>query len=214
MAKPETQSVESLEAVIGKLEQQRADLERRSKELANTRASLAYSALADGDEKSRAKLDKLNIEAATHSSEIAAVQAAIKTANERLAGARDHEAKAADRANARELKVVLDQFVQTARQLDEALADVATLGRNLHQIQERMRELGSPVPNGAQLDSLGYRWLLTACASTPWRRHFETLAPHERRSFSALIDIWRATNDKHLASHLGDEQTTNTTEAA
>src|SRR6516162_6780249 len=114
MTRADTQSVETLEAVISRLEQQRADLEQRDKELATIRASLAYSALADHDEKSRAKLDKLNIEAATHTSEIAAVQAAIKTANERLAGARDHEAKAADRANARELKVVLDQFVQTA----------------------------------------------------------------------------------------------------
>jgi hypothetical protein len=100
---------------------------------------------------------------------------------------------------------VLDQFVQTATQLDAALADVAALGRNLHQIQARMRELNSPVPNAAQLDSLGYRCLLTACASTPWSRHFEILAPHERRSFSALIDIWRATNEKHLALQLGDQ---------
>src|SRR5262249_43481652 len=105
-------------------------------------------------------------------------------------------------------------FVQTARQLDEALADVATLGHNLHQIQARMRELGSPVPNNSQLDSLGYRCLLTACASTPWFRHFETLAPSERRSFAALIDIWRATNEKHLAARLSGDQTTNTTEAA
>jgi hypothetical protein len=103
--------------------------------------------------------------------------------------------------------VVLDQLVQTATQLDAALAEVAGLGHNLHQIQARMRELGSPVPNAAQLDSLGYRCLLTACASTPWFRHFETLAPSERRSFSTLIDIWRATNAKHLASRLDDHQT-------
>jgi hypothetical protein len=122
-------------------------------------------------------------------------------------------AKAADREQAKELRVVLEQFVQTARQLDEALADVAVLGRNLHQIQARMRELNAPVPNAAQLDSLGYRCLLTACAATAWHRHFEVLAPHERRSFSALIDIWNSTNQKHLASRIGDEQT-NKPEAA
>jgi hypothetical protein len=198
-------SVADAEQVIANLESKRAALIERGKELATIRASLAYSALADGDDKSRAKLDKLNIEAATHNSEVAAVEAAIKTANERLAAARDHEAKQADRASARELKVVLDQFVQTARQLDEALADVAALGHNLHQIQARMRELGSPVPNDAQLDSLGFRCLLTACAATPWHRHFQVLAPHERRSFSALIDIWRGTNEQHLAARLGDQ---------
>jgi hypothetical protein len=134
----------------------------------------------------------------------------LATARQKLDLARQREALETDRANARELKVVLDQFVQTATQLDAALAEVAAVGHNLHAIQARMRELGAPVPNSAQLDSLGYRCLLTACASTPWFRHFETLAPHERRSFSALIDIWRATNDKHLASHLGDEQSSKT----
>ena len=100
---------------------------------------------------------------------------------------------------------MLDEFVRTAVQLDQALADVATLGHNLHQIQSRMRELGSPLPNSSQLDSLGYRCLLTACAATPWHRHFEVIAPSERRSFSALIEIWRATNQKHIAARLGDQ---------
>ena len=46
------------------------------------RASLAYAALASGDDKSRAKLDKLNLETARHASEVAAVDAAIKTAKQ------------------------------------------------------------------------------------------------------------------------------------
>ena len=204
-------SVADAEQVIANLESKRAALIERGKELATIRASLAYSALADGDDKSRAKLDKLNIEAATHNSEVAAVEAAIKTANERLAVARNHEAKQADRASARELSVVLDQFTRTAAELDRVLADVARLGHALHQIQVQMAQLGSPVPNGAQLDSLGFRCLLTACAATPWHRHFQVLAPHERRSFSDLIAIWTDTNRKHLASRL---EQTNKPEAA
>ena len=216
MNKPtnQTTSVSDAEAAIARLEGKRSELLARGTELATVRASLAYAALADGDDKSRAKLDKLNIEAATHTSEVAAVEAAIKTANERLAVARNHEAKQADRASARELSVVLDQFTRTAAELDRVLADVARLGHALHQIQVQMAQLGSPVPNGAQLDSLGFRCLLTACAATPWHRHFQVLAPHERRSFSDLIAIWTDTNRKHLASRLGDEQTTNTTVAA
>jgi hypothetical protein len=91
------------------------------------------------------------------------------------------------------------------------LADVARLGHALHQIQVQMAQLGSPVPNGAQLDSLGFRCLLTACAATPWHRHFQVLAPHERRSFSDLIAIWTDTNRKHLALRL---EQTNKPEAA
>ena len=215
MNKPtnQTTSVSDAEAAIARLEGKRSELLARGTELATVRASLAYAALADGDDKSRAKLDKLNIEAATHTSEVAAVEAAIKTANERLAVARNHEAKQADRASARELSVVLDQFTRTAAELDRVLADVARLGHALHQIQVQMAQLGSPVPNGAQLDSLGFRSLLTACAATPWHRHFQVLAPHERRSFSDLIAIWTDTNRKHLASRLV-EQTNKPDEAA
>ena len=213
MNKPtnQTTSVSDAEAAIARLEGKRSELLARGTELATVRASLAYAALADGDDKSRAKLDKLNIEAATHTSEVAAVEAAIKTANERLAVARNHEAKQADRASARELSVVLDQFTRTAAELDRVLADVARLGHALHQIQVQMAQLGSPVPNGAQLDSLGFRCLLTACAATPWHRHFQVLAPHERRSFSDLIAIWTDTNRKHLALRL---EQTNKPEAA
>jgi len=207
-------SVADAEQVIANLESKRAVLVERGKELATIRASYAYAAHANGDKAARAKLDQVNRETAEHGSELASIDGALATARQKLDLARQREALETDRANARELKVVLDQFVQTATQLDAALAEVAALGHNLHQIQARMRELGSPVPNSAQLDSLGFRCLLTACAATPWHRHFQVLAPHERRSFTALIDIWRATNEKHLASRLGDEQTTNTTVAA
>ena len=211
MNKPDQQtSVADAEAIIRNLEDKRRALVERGNELATIRASYAYAAHANGDKAARAKLDQVNRETAEHGSELASIDGALATARQKLDLARQREALETDRANARELKVVLDQFVQTATQLDAALAEVAAVGHNLHAIQARMRELGAPVPNSAQLDSLGYRCLLTACASTPWFRHFETLAPHERRSFSALIDIWRATNDKHLASHLGDEQSSKT----
>jgi hypothetical protein len=198
-------TVADAEAAISNLEAKRDALVERGRQLDEVRASYAFAAHARDDKTARAKLDQVHRETAEHGSELASIDAALVTARQRLEAARRHEAKAADREQAKELRVVLDQFVQTATQLDQALADVAALGHNLHQIQARMRDLGAPVPNSAQLDSLGYRCLLTACASTPWSRHFETLAPSERRSFSALIDIWRASNEKHLAARLGDQ---------
>ena len=210
----ERTTVAEAEAAIARLEHKRSELLERGKQLDQVRASNAFAALAKDDAKARQRLDALNRETGEHASEVASVDAALVTAKQRLDLARQREALEADRTSARELKVVLDQFVETARQLDAALADVATLGHDLHKIQSRMRELGSPVPNGAQLDSLGFRCLLTSCASKPWHRHFQVLAPHERRSFSALIDIWRATNKKHLAARLGDEQTNKPDEAA
>jgi hypothetical protein len=84
---------------------------------------------------------------------------------------------------------------------------VAEHGYKLQDLQEQMHRLGAAVPNAAQLDSLGYRCLLTACAATPWRRHFEALAPNERRSFAALCAIWGQTIERNIAPRLGEEPT-------
>jgi chromosome segregation ATPase len=209
----EQTTVADVEAAISRLEGKRSQLLARGTELATVRASLAFKALSEDDADARAKLDRINKETAEHGAELASLDAALVTAKERFAAAQRHEAKAADRERALELRVVLDQFVETAAQLDQVLADVAECGHRLHQIQAQMYSLGSPVPNGAQLDSLGFRCLLTACAATPWHRHFQVLAPHERRSFSDLIAIWTDTNRKHLASRLV-EQTNKPDEAA
>ena len=206
-------SVSDAQAVISNLEAKRDALVERGRQLDQVRASYAFAAHARNDETARRKLDQVHRETAEHGSELASIDAALVTARQKLEAAQQHEAKQAAREQAKELRLVLDQFVETATQLDEALADVATLGHNLHQIQARMQELGAAVPNGAQLDSLGFRCLLTACAATPWHRHFQVLAPHERRSFSDLIAIWTDTNRKHLASRLV-EQTNKPDEAA
>jgi chromosome segregation ATPase len=200
----EQTTVADAEAAISRLEQKRSELLARADELASNRGSVAYKALSEDDAAARATLDRITKQSIEHGSELASIDAALVTAKQKLEVAKQHQAAQRDRDNARELSVVLDQFTQTAAELDRVLADVARLGHTLHQIQAKMYSLGSPVPNGAQLDSLGFRCLLTACAATPWHRHFQVLAPHERRSFSDLIAIWTDTNRKHLASRLGD----------
>jgi hypothetical protein len=199
-------TVADAERVIANLTAKRDALVARGTEMATIRASYAYAAHARDDETARRKLDAINRETAEHGSELASIDAALKTAQQRLDTAKRYQAAQADRDKARKLSVVLDQFTQTATQLDRVLADVARLGHALHQIQAQMAQLGSPVPNGSQLDSLGYRCLLTACAATPWHRHFQVLAPHERRSFADLIAIWTDTNRKYLAVRLDGDQ--------
>src|SRR6516225_88215 len=140
-------SVAAAEAAIANLTAKRDALVARGNELATIRASVAYKALSEDDATAKQKLDQINEESVSHSHELASVDAALVTARQKLAAAQQHEVKQAEREQAKELRVVLDQFVETATQRDEALADVATLGHNLHQIQARMQELGAAVPN-------------------------------------------------------------------
>jgi hypothetical protein len=207
-------TVAEAEAAIAGLQHKRDVLVERGQVRDQVRASYAFAAHARDDQAARAKLDQINRETAEHGSELASLDAALKTAAQRLEAARRHEAVTADRDKARQLSGVLDQFTQTAAELDRVLAAVAGLGHRLHEIQAQMAQLGSPVPNGSQLDSLGFRCLLTSCAATPWHRHFQVLAPHERRSFSELIAIWTDTNRKHLAVRLDGDQPNKPDEAA
>jgi hypothetical protein len=208
-------NVAAAERTLAELEIRRERLIERRHEIERERGQLAYAAHT-GDAGASKLLDRVITEAVRNDEHLKALADAIAEGQRRLAVAREHEAKAADREAASELRGVLAEFLRTAHQLDTALAAVAAEGYKLHELQERMHRLGAAVPNGAQIDSLGYRSLLTACASTPWRRHFETLAPHERRSFSQLCAIWGQTIERNVATRLGVEQTNNKqqTEAA
>jgi len=150
------ETVAEAQRILTQLEERRAAVVARGQELATIRASYAYAAHANSDAAARAKLDQVNRETAEHGSELASIDGALATARQKLDLARQREALETDRTNARELKVVLDRFVQTATQLDAALVEVAALGHNLHQIQARMRELGSP---GAEWGAVGFAWL-------------------------------------------------------
>jgi hypothetical protein len=100
----------------------------------------------------------------------------------------------------------LDSFKQCAAKLDEAFTAIATYGEEFANIAVRMHALGSIVPNGAQIDSLGYRSLLWSISASPWRNHFDLVPPHQRRSFSQLASIWIATNERSIAARLGEEE--------
>jgi hypothetical protein len=133
-------------------------------------------------------------------SQLASLDAAIKTAADRLAKAQQAEAEHADKAAAKELLKELERFRAIGRELDTALAAVSTNGNALYQSLTKMHSLGSAFPSGQQLHSLGHRCLLTAIAATPWKREFELVPPRERRSFTALIDLWAATIETNVGA--------------
>jgi hypothetical protein len=216
-AEATTETVAQCERVLAELGQRRDRLHERLGELERERGQVAYAAHT-GDGAAGKLLDKTIAETVKHSEHVKALDDAIAEAGRRLAAAREHEARAADKQKARELSDVLAAFLQCARRLDATLVTVAEHGNKLHDLQAQMHMLGAAVPNLAQLDSLGARSLLTAIAQTPWRRHFETLAPHERRSFTELCAYWGQTLQRNIASRLGeqitDEQTKTEPEVA
>jgi hypothetical protein len=195
----QTNSVVAAERTLATLQAKRAAVVVHADDLAAERAAIAYATHAIGDGKSRARLDVIHQESASVTGELQSLDAAIAEADKRLSAAREHEAKAADKAAAQELLKELTRFRAIGTQLDAALAAVATNGAELHASLGKIHALGSQFPTSQQLDSLGTRCLLTAIAATPFRRNFETIAPRERRSFSDLIATWATTIEGRIA---------------
>jgi hypothetical protein len=207
-----TETVAQCERVLAELGQRRDRLHERLGELERERGRVAYDAHT-GDGAAGKLLDKTIAETVKHSEHVKSLDDAIAEAGRRLVAACEHEAKAADKQKARELSDVLAAFLQCARRLDQALAVVAEHGNKLHELQQQMHMLGAAVPSAAQLDSLGARSLLTAIAATPWRRHFETLGPHERRSFFELCAYWGQTLERNIAARLAVAEPINSEQA-
>jgi hypothetical protein len=198
--------VADAEQVIANLESKRAALIERGNEMATIRASYAYAAHARDDKVARAKLDQINRETAEHGSELASIDAALKTAQQRLEAAQRAEARAADREQAKALRDAVRQFVQHAAGVDSALEVLVASCNGLQESLTAMHRAGSQFPSDAQLQSLGGRVLLGALSKTPFRRNFETLPPLERnRTMMQVAQQWGDTVERSIQQRLGDQ---------
>jgi hypothetical protein len=204
-------TVANAEQAISNLEKKRVALVERGTELATIRASVAYKALQDDDATAKQKLDQINKESIEHSHELASIDAALVTAKRRLEGAQRHEAKQADREQAKALRDALQQFIQHAAGVDSALEVLIVSCNGMAESLDAMHRCGSNFPSDAQLQSLGHRVLLGALSKTVFRRNFETVPPLERdRSMARIVQQWSDTVERSIKQRLGDQ----TTEAA
>jgi hypothetical protein len=206
-------SVSDAEAVISNLEAKRDALVERGRQLGEIRASYAFAAHARNAETARRKLDQVNKETAEHGSELASIDAALVTARQRLEAAQRHEAKQADREQAKALRDALQQFIQYAAGVDSALEVLVSSCNGMQESLTAMHRSGTTFPSDAQLQSLGTRVLLGALSKTPFRRGFETVPPLERdRSMARIAQQWGDTVERSIQQRLGDQ--TNENEAA
>jgi hypothetical protein len=202
-------AVEAAEVVLADLEAKAARLVEHGAELAEQRRAASYQAHAQHDAEARKVLDRVNAEVATHASEMASIDDAIATAKGRLGVARAHEASRADREKAQKLREAVQEFLEIAGDLDEAIGDVAVLGRRLNNTWREMQLLGAKVPTHSQMESLGGRAVAAAILGMPWARLFSPppISPHERHSFAELAAGWAGQIERaSIAPHLGAQQ--------
>jgi hypothetical protein len=209
----QTTSVADAEAAIANLTAKRDALVERGRQLDQVRASYAFAAHARNDETARRKLDQVHRETAEHGSELASIDAALKTAQQRLEAAQRHEARQADREQALLLREALASFVAAGKGCDAALELLVSASTDLRNGIAVMNRLGCSHPSHAQLDALGSLALRSAIMQTLWVRDIERVGPLEKKTFSGLVAAWATQVERHISSRLGDEQPT-TIEAA
>jgi hypothetical protein len=205
----QTLDVGSAEAVLAALERKRAEAVQAGHDLTERRSAIALAAHGDGDQAARLELDKVNISVATHTSELASLDAAIAAAQRRLALARAEEDRRKERAQVKQLRGKLKKFAETAHALDAAMAEVSRLGQGLSEALGEIHRAGSNFPTSEQLQVLGGAAMTTCVLRTPWHRTVEFLSPSARRQFGPLVDGWCATIENTIAARLralDDEQ--------
>jgi hypothetical protein len=104
------------------------------------------------------------------------------------------------------LREELQAFCKHAMQIDDALGVVVEASAALRESLVKMHSLGTSFPSSDQLDVLGKICVLTTLQRTPWGRHFEPIAPNQRRNFTALVMTWHDTIERDIAARLGEEE--------
>jgi hypothetical protein len=208
MTNPNTgnNTIEAAEAIIASLEDKRLHLNARAVELADERSHLAFSAHAEGDKKARSRLDAINGEIITMSSEQASIASAIEVAAERLAVARRAGNLAEDRAQAEELRIVVSRWVECGLIIDDCFTDMNTAAADMKTLLASMHNLGAKTPSHEQVRVLGALALKSALQTTPWAKEFEAIAPNQRRTFATLVTNWRDQLMPHILARIGIEE--------
>jgi hypothetical protein len=192
------------------LTEKRAAAEARHAAIAVERKRLGYGIHADGDAKAKAKLDKLNAEAAALAGEIESLAGAVEEAEGRIERARQAEAQAEARKVARRLLKMADALMSHAQSLDDANAIRVEASNAIHEELTRMRELahglGVFVPSHEQFISLASRADMTTTMQTPYAREAgEHLPPGERRDHMSYAAQWRDAIVKGANAILGEQ---------
>lgn len=174
--------------------------------IAEERKAIGFAVHADNDKTARKRLDQLNADDAAMAGELQSLEAAIVEARGRLAQAQQAEAVEAAKVNAKAIREALAEFVECGISLDEALAALGDEGHAMRAAVAKLRALGVTFPNDQQIFVLGLKAIQTALMGTVWAKEFPHLAPHDRYTWTVLIDQWAANIENHyVAPHLGEQ---------
>jgi hypothetical protein len=209
MAK-QTNTVVDAERTLEVLQDKRAKLVERGAALDQQRRDAAFDAHT-GNAAQRKVLDEINAESAIFSSELEGLDAAIAVGKSRLSAARENEAKAADKAAAKEARKICAQFVAVAERLDALGAEFNATAKELESLGRLLDIRGFPKPQRASLCALSTHTFLRGLPAQ-WRRsslaNFRVLSYPEKHTFADVVKAQVSNILSNVAQRLGEKENT------
>jgi hypothetical protein len=175
--------------VIASLEEKLAATKARSDAIARERDELAFAALAQNDEKSRARLNRLHEEQLKIGHTIATIEGAIREGHTRLSAAEHAAQVEADKARALAIREVVARVTDNMKLADEhfTVAVEALVAANAG--IEEIHRLGEVFPTAAQVKANLEYAIHTTIQTLPkpwWRDWLRVLSPLQRRTFAGI----------------------------
>jgi hypothetical protein len=203
-----TSELERASALVDELETKRAQHVAKAEKLAAERDEIALGAFT-GNGKQRERVDEIHTTLAKHSSELAALDSALKSARQRVADRQAAEVAAVNRQQAEEARKLIVELGEAFLWLDARLEEAA---RALIAIDRGFAELrqSGVGPSETQL-RLGLTSVVETWAQTlPKHVHNQLrdgvrfLSPAERRTASEYWARVRASLDNQIAQVAGE----------
>jgi chromosome segregation ATPase len=185
--------IERAEQTLASLEDKRKALVTKATELADERQRVSYAAHT-GDAKARQRLDKINIETATHTSEQASIEAAIIEANTHLAAAQRNEAQTADKAKVQQISALNAQLKEQLEDAHDAFTDAISSVLTAKELLSQLHGLGvaSPSDNMFRINVVIAVKTVIQQLPSMYINDFEfaRLSPGQKKQFKQLADAW------------------------
>ena len=194
------------EQILRSLITARGELGGQEDKLTTEREKIAYAAIGDGDPKAKTRLASIHTVLAQLGSEIAAHDAAIREAKERVAAAKQQHDHLLGKARAAEGLAHLDTLAAAGHAIDAALRQFVDACHQLETAAQGVALATGHGPTAEQVNSALRRVLPTALI--PFKRTFDLPAPPrpEQRTASDWTSAWAAAARHSLLAVIGPKE--------
>lgn len=194
---------------LSRLISARAAHDERAAALARERKEISFDWF-QGDEAAARRLKHIHQEVAVVESEAASLDAAIETANKRVADALVDLARAEAADNGRQALALLDEFRAHGARLDAACNDLIDNYAALAATHRSLLALGVKSPSTEMVENGARRsviWALQQTALALHRSPSAFLAPSERRTFTERTEGWAQSVENWANAQLEQPET-------